>query len=179
MKIAVIGISGTGKSTISRKIADSTKLPLYHMDTIIWKENWVEADSSSIEKSLETISKTNAWVIEGWIDHYSKGFLESADTIIYLDYPGWLAMWGGLMRWWRYRGKIRPELPRGCHDSLNFKYLKVMFQRKERPHIEILLADWKLVNVVRCRSRQETEHALSRLAGMDNKPINENCARVE
>jgi adenylate kinase family enzyme len=161
--IFIIGISGTGKSTISRKLAALTGLSLYHMDSIIWSENWVESDDQKIQLLLDKISDTDGWIVEGWIDKYSNTLLECADLILYLDYPGWLAMWGGLQRWWFYRGTKRPEMPYGCDETLDLEYLRTMLYRRERPHIERILAELKPRNVLRVMSRHEVERYLSQL----------------
>ena len=39
-RIAVIGNSGSGKSTVARKVYDFCNLPLHHLDTYFWKPNW-------------------------------------------------------------------------------------------------------------------------------------------
>lgn len=154
-KILVVGISGTGKSHISRKIAAVTELPLYHMDSIIWNEHWIEADTQTIHQALDEIAKTDSWIVEGWIDYYSASLVKQADVIIYLDFSGWLAMRGGLQRWLIFKGKKRPELPIGCDESVDLKYLYTMLMRLERPHIEVLLAKLKPKSVVRIRTRRE------------------------
>lgn len=161
--IVVIGISGTGKSTISRKLAALKGLPLYHMDSIIWNENWMESDDQTIQLLLEKIADTDGWIVEGWVDQYSKTILERADLILYLDYPGWLALCGGLQRWWCYRGTKRPEMPDGCNESLDLEYLRKMLYRQERPHIERILAELKPRNVLRVTSRHEVDRCLPQL----------------
>lgn len=60
----------------------------------------MESDDQTIQLLLEKIADTDGWIVEGWVDQYSKTILERADLILYLDYPGWLALWGGLQRWW-------------------------------------------------------------------------------
>ena len=37
MKIAIIGYSGTGKSTLARKLANFYKLPVLHLDSVHFK----------------------------------------------------------------------------------------------------------------------------------------------
>lgn len=162
-KIAIVGISGTGKSTTGRKLSQTTGLPLYHIDSLIWKENWKESSADEVEKALTRIAQTDGWIVEGWLDEYSKPVLERADLVIYLDYPGWDAMRGGLQRWWCHRGSKRPELPNGCYESLSLKYLWVMLRRRERPHIERLLAHFNPQKIVRTSSRRQTKVQLSEL----------------
>ena len=164
-KIVVIGISGTGKSRISREIAKMTALPVHHMDGFIWGENWKESDPKAIEQALLEIARTDGWIVEGWIDSYSKNILEQADLVIYLDYTGWMAMWGGMQRWWTHRGEKRPEMPKGCNESLDLAYLKIMLLRKERPQIEKVLGEFRPKNVIRCSSRRQASKRLSQLFG--------------
>src|SRR5690348_9237684 len=95
-KILIIGISGTGKSAMGRKLAEKTGLPLHHMDAIIWSPDWVETLEAPIRAAIAEIAAVNQWIVEGWIDAYSQPLLEGAEAIIYLDYPGWLAAVGGL-----------------------------------------------------------------------------------
>ena len=159
-KLVIIGSSGTGKSRLGRDIAALTDLPLYHIDSIIWAENWTEVDDKSIKHSLDAIADTDRWIVEGWIDHYSDAILKQADLVIYLDFPGWLAMWGGLQRWFRYRGKHRPELPPGCDEGLSWRYLYTMLMRLERPHIETILAGLNPKSVLRLKTRRAANRLL-------------------
>lgn len=139
-RIVIVGISGTGKSTLGRKLAGRLNLPLHHMDSLIWKPNWQEASEEEIGKALDAIAETDSWIVEGWIDTYSTPLLERATQIIYLDFPGWQAALGGLKRARTYRGTKRPEMPEGCTEDFDLKFLKVMLLRQERPHIERILA---------------------------------------
>ena len=162
-RIVVIGISGTGKTKIGRKIGQLTGIPVSHMDSIIWDRNWQESDPAEISKNLSRIVNSPQWVVEGWIDNYSKELLRQADIVYYLDYPGWLAMLGGLQRWWQHRGTRRPELPEGCVEAFGLKQLRVMLQRRERPHIEKLVAEVKPKSIIRCTSRAQIESELRKL----------------
>ena len=81
--------------------------------------------------------------------------LEGAEAIIYLDYPGWLAAVGGLQRWWRHKGSTRPEMPDGCTERFDLRFLHCMFFRLDRPHIEKLLAGVPAAKIRRVRSRRE------------------------
>jgi len=161
-KIVIIGISGVGKSRFSRILAAATGLPLYHMDSIIWRENWTEADDDAIQQTLDNICQMDEWILEGWIDHYSYAILTLADAVIYLDFPGWLALWGALQRWITYRCRPRPELPTGCLDTWDWGYLYVIYKRLERPHVEAILAESVYTPIVRVTSRGAANQLLHR-----------------
>ena len=162
-RIVIVGISGTGKSAFSRRASTALGLPLYHMDNILWEENWTEAPLQKVDLALTEIAESATWIIEGWIDYYSQAILERADLVIYLDYAGCVAAWGGFRRAWRHCRVARPELPEGCTDSLSLEYLKVMLLRQERPHIESILRKFQPRVLLRCTSRKDAERILRQL----------------
>lgn len=161
-KIVIVGISGTGKTHFSRQLAAVTGLPLHHMDSIIWQKHWCEVDGATIQQELAQLALTSAWIVEGWIDWYSRPLLAGADAVIYLDFPGWLALWGGLRRWFVYRKTKRPELPIGCHETWDWQYLWGMLNRLERPHIESMLVQTEIHQLVRVTSRRDAIRLLRR-----------------
>ncbi|MEZ4707967.1 MAG: hypothetical protein R3A44_12205 [Caldilineaceae bacterium] len=164
-KLLVMGISGAGKTHFSRQLAALTRLPLYHMDSIIWGAHWAEIDETIVQQKLDALAQTNGWIIEGWIDWYSRAIIASADAVIYLDFPGWLAVWGGLQRWFRHRKSGRPELPPGCHETWDWGYLRVMYNRAERSHIEAMLAESMPKQLIRVTSRRAANALLKESMG--------------
>lgn len=96
----------------------------------------MEAPAAEVEAGIKSIVEKDSWIIEGFISPEAKLKLEKADLILYLDYSGPRAAWGGLKRWWQHHDKIRPEMPAGCVEKLDWKYLKVMWLRMERMEIE-------------------------------------------
>lgn len=135
-KILIIGISGTGKTTLARKLSASLNIPIYPLDKLIWKENWVEASQAEVETGVKNIVQKDSWIIEGFISPCAEIKLQKADLVLYLDYSGPRAAWGGLKRYWQHRGQVRLEMPAGCIEKLDWKYLKVMWNRMERMEIE-------------------------------------------
>jgi len=88
--------------------------------------------------------------------------LEQADLVIYLDYSGWRAMWGGLKRWWQHRGHTRPEMATGCIEKFNWDYLKVMWYRLERSEIEKTIKGFEN-KIIRLENKKETNNFLKKL----------------
>ena len=162
-RIVIVGISGTGKSRLGVTLAEKTGLTLHQMDSLIWGPDWMETPADHIRAALARISTQDNWIVEGWIDHYSQDILRRSDAILYLDYPGWLAAYGALRRWFTYRGRTRPEMPAGCTETLDAGFLRTLLLRKERPHIERMLHDIPQTTIIRVRSRQATQRLLSDL----------------
>ena len=50
--------------------------------------------------------------------------IESAGTIIYLDYPTLKCFWRVVKRIVKYHGKVRPDMPQGCKEKFDFEFLQ-------------------------------------------------------
>ena len=161
-KILIIGISGTGKTFLAEKLSDFFKIPITHYDQLVWGECWQEVDEKIVEQKIKEVIKKDKWIIEGYIHPAAKIKLDKADIVIYLDYSGFQAMLGGIQRWWKYRGKKRPEMASGCIEKFDFNFLKIMWKRRERPEIEEAIKNFE-DKVVRLKSRKETEIFLDEL----------------
>jgi adenylate kinase family enzyme len=96
-KVAVIGKPANGKSTLSKKLASSTGIKLYSLDSILYQSNGEEVSRESYELAHESILSSEEWIIEGFgplnsLDSFNKR-LEAADTLIYIDLPYLVTYW--------------------------------------------------------------------------------------
>lgn len=87
-KVAVFGNAGGGKSTLARKLADLTGLPLYPLDLIQYRTG---GDAVPHEEYLRThgeLLAREAWIIDGFGCAPSAWErFASADTLVYVDLP--------------------------------------------------------------------------------------------
>lgn len=104
-KIAVIGCSGSGKSTFSRKLAEITGLPLYYLDMIYWREDCSHIGRLSFARKQKAIMKTDKWIIDGNFRGTIELRISSAELIYFFDLPTQVCIDGVLSR-----GK-RPDMP--------------------------------------------------------------------
>ena len=61
MKISIIGYSGSGKSTLAKNLSKHYGIPVLHMDSVHFLENWKERDNplpSKAQTSLVTFPTT-------------------------------------------------------------------------------------------------------------------------
>ena len=89
MKLFIFGGPGSGKSTLSKKIAHEYNLPFFELDDLFHsgedsKEIINEDERAKIVGNL--LSKEKSWVIEGlyrneWLDE----IITEADIVIFLD----------------------------------------------------------------------------------------------
>lgn len=135
-RIAIIGISASGKSTISRILAERTKLPLIHMDQLFWHGNWQEVPEVEYLKEHQKVIQQDRWIIEGYVDKKMKQRLERSDLILYLDYSGLRCAWQLIKRWFKHRSKSRPELPKEALENFDRDFFWLVLTRAERLDIE-------------------------------------------
>ncbi len=154
-RIAIIGISGSGKSVYSKELARLTGLPLFHADRLWWKGKWEEVPQSEYLPLHEAWVAQDAWIIEGYVDRAMKSRLERADIILYLDYSGLRPAFRLILRWLQHRKKSRPELPAEALEKLKAGYLWRVLWRKERPGIEDALRGVVPSKLVRVRNPKE------------------------
>jgi adenylate kinase family enzyme len=157
MKITIIGISATGKSTLARRIQKITNIEPLFSDTYIWGEKWTLRDIDTVsQEMLGVLNSRTDWIYEGYLTYIADYVLTKADIIIYLDYSGVTALFGILNRWLKYRKVPRPEFAKGCEEKFlwNYYFNTVLF-RRERAKIEQLLKENNVQNIYRFRSRKE------------------------
>jgi len=136
MHIIVVGNSGTGKSTLSKKIARITDYPLLHLDSL-----WHTADYSDhakvwFDRQQELFMNQKNWIIDG---NYSRNMdlrVPQADMIIWLKTSKLKSLFRVLKRslLWRIDKSSRMEMPEQFSEHLDsdyFEFLKMIFSYDE------------------------------------------------
>lgn len=65
MKIAIIGFSGSGKSTIAKKISAKYHYPILHLDTIHFTSDWQKREIKEAQLMEKQFRQQKNWIIEG------------------------------------------------------------------------------------------------------------------
>ena len=87
-RVAVFGNAGGGKSTLAKRLADLTRLPLHPLDSIQYKPGGGAVPHEEYLKAHEELLGHDAWIIDGFgcVASAWKRF-SAADTLIYVDLP--------------------------------------------------------------------------------------------
>ncbi len=89
MEIALVGISGTGKSTLARKLGKMCGIEPLFTDSYIWEANWTLREKEAAKQDmLAVLQKQDDWIFDGHIAYIGEYVLPRADMVIYLDYSG-------------------------------------------------------------------------------------------
>jgi len=124
-RIMVMGSSGSGKSTIAKRLGELTGLPVVHLDSISWLPGWVEAPKDQFEQRLREIVQSEAWIIDGNYRSWALAErLERADTIIFLDFSRTICLLRAFKRRIMYHGKTRPDMGEGCNERITWWLVK-------------------------------------------------------
>ncbi len=87
-KVAIFGNAGGGKSTLARRLADVTGLPLYAVDQMKYRAGGLDVPHEEYLKAHREILQQQEWIIDGFgcVPSAWERFGQ-ADTLIYLDLP--------------------------------------------------------------------------------------------
>src|ERR1700761_2644817 len=86
-RILVAGITGAGKTTMARAVAERLDLPFHEMDALAfagpgWQEN------QHLVRDIEAVSAAPGWVFDSYGYPEVRDLLWTrADTVVWLDYP--------------------------------------------------------------------------------------------
>jgi adenylate kinase family enzyme len=88
MKIAVVGTSCTGKTTIARRLAEHHGVPHVELDALHWGPNWAPCPTEEFRVRVREAMSHCGWVTDG--SYYGKlgdSVLQQADLVVWLDLP--------------------------------------------------------------------------------------------
>jgi adenylate kinase family enzyme len=119
----IIGASGTGKSTLARKIGDRLDLPVVHLDRLFWNPGWKECPEPEFRARVASAAGAPAWVIDG---NYSRTYdlrLPHAQALIWLDLARHVyfprAIWRSIL----YLGRTRLDVGDNCPDRFDPSFI--------------------------------------------------------
>lgn len=134
-RIAVVGNSGSGKTSLSREIATRLGCDHVELDSIHHLPNWTPIERDKMRQIIGDRIKADSWVVDGNYRSFVQDLVfPAADTVVWLDMPTRVTM-SRVTRRTLGRGILRRELWNGNRESLRSLF-------KTRPEDNIILWAW-------------------------------------
>lgn len=168
-RIAVVGVSGNGKTTFARRLAARLDVPYTELDALCHLAGWVEASDEDFRRDVEAVmNRSDGWVLDGSY-RWKLGdlVLRRAETIVWLDQPLALvlrrlvtrAVWDILTKRDLFNGNRQTwRFAFWGRDSLVGYAIRAHFRRRREWPREF--SRFPTLEVVRLRSPREVERWL-------------------
>jgi adenylate kinase family enzyme len=87
-RIVVTGTTGSGKTTVARRLSRALAIPHVELDALWWEPGWHEAEPDIFRRRVADAVADDAWVVDG---NYRTQTAEitwaRAELLVWLDYP--------------------------------------------------------------------------------------------
>ncbi|CAI3116650.1 Shikimate kinase [Acinetobacter calcoaceticus] len=93
MKICIVGPSGAGKTTITKKLAEELKISAHAFDEIYWNlsgTEFVKNSEETISFGIKQIILQDSWIVEGAYDKRLLPLLLECSLILKMEVPFYL-----------------------------------------------------------------------------------------
>ncbi|UCH26311.1 MAG: hypothetical protein JSV66_01290 [Trueperaceae bacterium] len=160
-RIAVIGTSGAGKTTLAAGISERLGIAHVELDALHWLENWTP--NPTFRETVAAALSEPTWVVDGNYSRVSELTLGQADTAVWLDYRLPRLLWRTHNRIWR-RALMREVLYNGNRERLwehlftreSLYWWVLTTYRSRRRRFAALETRFPHLQVVRLRTPVET-----------------------
>jgi len=92
-RIAVIGMTASGKSTLARQLARLLDVPHVELDGIVHGPNWVDLPDAAFRARTAEALSGDGWVVDGNYSAVRDLTIGQAETVVWLDYPLTIPLW--------------------------------------------------------------------------------------
>jgi adenylate kinase family enzyme len=174
-RVVVVGNTGSGKTTLARRIAALTNARHVELDGLYHDANWTEATREVFRQRVrDAVSGSESWVTDGGYASFVWDITwTAADDFVWLDYPFTLTF--RRMVWRTFRRWARKEvLWNGNRESLVKQFFtrdslflfaiqnRNKYRRRYPPYFD--KPELAQLRIVRLRSPHDTERYVDSLA---------------
>lgn len=124
MKILIIGIVASGKTTLAKELSKRSGIKHFEIDLIVHDDkNKTKRTAEEQQKIINKINENENWIIEGTLRKNLYNLLEISDKIIYMNIPLSVRKRRILLRYIKQKLGIEKS-----NYKPNLKMLKLMYK---------------------------------------------------
>ena len=157
-----MGCGGSGKSHLACSLGTRLGITPVHLDAQYYDQDWKPLDQETFASLQRDLVTEPRWIIDGNYASTLPIRLQAADTVIFLDLPGWTCLLGILQRQVRHGGgqhQANGEYNRITRDFV--RYI-IGYRKTMAPRVRSLIAEHAGdAQVVILRSRRAASRYLA------------------
>jgi len=92
-RIAVLGMTASGKSTLAKQLARRLGVPHVELDGIVHGPNWVDLSDEEFRARTADALSGDGWIVDGNYSAVHDLTIGQAETVVWLDYPIIIPLW--------------------------------------------------------------------------------------
>lgn len=173
-RIAVVGTTGSGKTTLAKRLSASYGIPHVELDALFHGPNWTPSPPEEFRARVARALAGDGFVVDGGYSIARDIAWARLDTLVWLDYS-FAVCFTRTVRRTLSRIRSGAELWNGNRESWRGAFLSresillwvIQTHGKRRREYPAIIAGYPIPNVVRLRSPRETEAWLRSLDAAD------------
>ena len=135
----MVGCGGSGKSRLARVLGARLDITPVHLDALYYDKDWKPLDQETFASLQRELVTAPRWIIDGNYASTLPIRLEAADTVIFLDLPGWACLWGIAARRLRHAGGQHQAI--GVYDRITWGFIRYIldYRKNMAPRVRALI----------------------------------------
>lgn len=90
-RILVYGVTGSGKTTLARRLAERTGLPWHAVDDLTWEPGWTPVPAEEQRRRVVAVCAGERWILDSAYGQWLDVPWSRAQLVVGLDYPRWVS----------------------------------------------------------------------------------------